>query len=71
MNKRALKAIKNEVFLLLANMRVLASEDGEGWEFQDRELGEMYRQLLRMCTMLDRKIKEGGARDADQGRDEG
>ena len=68
MNKRALKAIKNEVFLLLANMRVLASE---GWEFQDRELGEMYLQLLRMGTMLDRKIKEGSARDADQGRDEG
>ena len=71
MNKRALKAIENEVYMLLNNLRVLASADGIGWEFRDPELGDMYRQLLHMGVMLDKKIEEGRARDADQGRDEG
>ena len=68
MNKRALKAIENEVFLLRDNLKVLGSEDGMGWEFRDRELVDMYMQLLHMGVMLEKKIKEGSRRDADQGR---
>ena len=71
MNKRALKAIENEVFLLRDNLKVLGSEDGMGWEFRDRELVDMYMQLLHMGVMLEKKIKEGSGRDADQGRDKG
>lgn len=71
MNKRALMALRNEIRAARDNMRVLLSEDGTGWDFPDGALADMYVQLLRMYTMLDGKIKEGRARDADQGRDEG
>ena len=71
MNKRALMALRNEIRTARDNMRVLLSEDGTGWDFQDGALAGMYTQLLRMCTMLNGKIEEGGKRDADQGRDEG
>ena len=71
MNKRALMALRNEIRAARDNMRVLLSENGAGWDFPDGALAGMYTQLLRMCTMLDRKIEKGGERDADQGRDEG
>lgn len=71
MNKRALMALRNEIRTARDNMRVLLSENGTGWDFPDGALAGMYTQLLRMCTMLDGKIEKGGARDADQGRDEG
>lgn len=71
MNKRALMALRNEIRTARDNMRVLLSEDGTGWDFPDGALAGMYTQLLRMCTMLNGKIEEGGKRDADQGRDEG
>lgn len=71
MNKRALMALRNEIRTARDNMRVLLSENGTGWDFPDGALADMYTQLLRMCTMLDRKIEKGGERDADQGRDEG
>lgn len=71
MNKRALMALRNEIRTARDNMRVLLSEDGTGWDFPDGALAGMYTQLLRICTMLDRKIEEGGKRDADQGRNEG
>lgn len=71
MNKRALMALRNEIRTARDNMRVLLSENGTGWDFPDGALADMYTQLLRMCTMLNRKIEKGGERDADQGRDEG
>lgn len=71
MNKRALMALRNEIRTARDNMRVLLSEDGRGWDFQDGALAGMYTQLLRMCTMLDGKIEKGREWDADQGRDEG
>lgn len=71
MNRRALIALRNEIRAARDNMRVLLSENGTGWDFPDGALADMYTQLLRMCTMLDRKIEKGGERDADQGRDKG
>lgn len=71
MNKRALKAVRNDIRAATVNMRVLLSEDGQGWEFGDQGLKDMYLKLLRMGALLDERIEEGRARDADQGRDEG
>ncbi len=71
MNRRALMALRNEIRAARDNMRVLLSENGTGWDFQDGALAGMYTQLLRMCTMLDGKIEKGGEWDADQGRDKG
>lgn len=71
MDRKALTALRNEIRAARDNMRVLLSEDGTGWDFPDGALADMYMQLLRMGTMLDGKIEKGGARDADQGRNEG